>query len=178
MKKIALLMGLLLVVGFRASAQDMNKVDIFGGYSYLRFNPGSGASSINLNGGVGSFAYNLTDHIAGVAELGGNHGTLSGVGVTSFSYLFGPKIYAKMEKVTPFAQVLFGGVHGSCSDCSASANAFGMALGGGVDWNVHDRISVRLAQVDYVYTRFSTDLVELGSSQNNFRYSVGVVIHF
>ena len=178
MKKLACLLGLLLVVGFSASAQDMNKVDIFGGYSYLRFNPGSGAPGINMNGGAGSLAYNLTDHVAGVAEFGGNHGSVDGVGVNSFSYLFGPKIYSHMDKVTPFAQVLFGGVHASCSECSSGANSFGMALGGGVDYNVNERFSVRVVQFDYVLTRFSSSFTDGANSQNNFRYSAGVVIHF
>ena len=104
MKKLICLWGLLFVVGLSASAQETSKVDIFGGYSYLRFYPGDSAPAFNLNGGVASLAYNFTDHIAGVAEFGGNHGTLDGFGITSFSYLFGPKFYVKMDKFTPFGK--------------------------------------------------------------------------
>jgi opacity protein-like surface antigen len=185
MKKLACLLGLLLVVGFSASAQDSSKVDIFGGYTYLRYSPGGSAPSVNFNGGTGSLAYNLTDHIAGVGEFSFDHaGSIPrapGVTVNTVSYLFGPKVYATSGKIAPFGQVLFGGVHASCSSCGGnpSANAFGMALGGGLDWGVSPHLAVRLGQLDYVMTRFSTASGYGGASnQNSFRYSVGVVFKF
>src|SRR5579871_6863938 len=132
MKKLVCLLGLLMIVGFSASAQDMNKVDIFGGYTYLRLSSGGSSSSINMNGVVGSLAYNLTNHVAAVGEFGGYFGSVDGANIHSQSYLFGPKIYAHMGKITPFGQFLLGGVHASasCSECeNVSDSAFGMALG-------------------------------------------------
>ena len=55
---------------------------------------------------------------------------------------------------------------------SATDNAFAMALGGGVDWKANDRIAIRLAQGDYLLTRFGS------TSQHNFRLSTGVVFRF
>lgn len=184
MRKFACLMGMLLFVSLSASAQDNSKIDIFGGYSYLRFNPGAGLQSINFNGGVGSVSYNIMDHVGIVGEIGGYHnGNVQGSGnsVNVISYLFGPKVYMHSGKITPFGQVLFGGARASCSNCgpnSQSYNDFAMALGGGVDWNATHHIAVRLGQVEYVYTRFPVASFGGNTSQNNFRYSAGVVIKF
>ncbi len=73
MKKFACLMGLLLLVSVTAKAQEGSKVEAFGGYSYLRFSPGSGDPSINFNGGIGSVAYNLTNMFSVVGEFEAYH---------------------------------------------------------------------------------------------------------
>jgi opacity protein-like surface antigen len=197
MKRWALLCGALLLFVGAASAQgtdtDSPKVEVFGGYSYVRFNPGMGASGVNFNGGSGSAAYNLTPSIGIVGDIGGYHYSQSGGSANVISYLFGPKIAMRRGPITPFAQVLFGGAHGSInggtcatarvrpdtsfSGCgSTSENAFAMALGGGVDWNATDHIGIRLIQAEYLLTRFGFG----GSSysQNNARISAGVVFRF
>jgi len=47
-----------------------------------------------------------------------------------------------------------------------------MALGGGADWHVGEKWSVRVAQLDYLLTRFASD------TQNNFRFSTGLMYRF
>jgi opacity protein-like surface antigen len=183
MKKFACLMGLLLLVSVTAKAQDTSKAEVFGGYSYLRYSPGDGAKSINFNGGIGSVAYNVTNMIAVVGEFAGYHnGNIYGEGASAntISYLFGPKVYKSMGKITPFGQVLFGGVRASCGNCDSnpSANAFGLALGGGLDYDVTNHVAVRVGQIDYVLTRFSASSGYGNGNQNNFRYSAGVVFKF
>jgi hypothetical protein len=199
MRKFVSFVGLLLLVGLvsvSASAQDNSKIDLFGGYSYLMFRPNSTgvASKINFNGGVGSVAFNLNDWLAGVAEFGGYHAgtiknaagvTQTGVTANAVTYLFGPKIYKSMGKITPFGQVLFGGAHGSATSSSVtvSQNGFAMALGGGLDWNASPHFAVRLGQVEYLLSRFNNNVSNgVGSggtgTQNNFRYSGGVVFKF
>ena len=197
MRKFAFLMGLLLLVTFSASAQDNSKVDIFGGYSFLMYRPNvtGVASHINFNGGVGSISYNPSSWIGLVGEIGGYHaGTINsntgaafpGASVNAVSYLFGPKIFMSSGKIEPFAQVLFGGVHGTPSGFGASEvnqNAFAMALGGGLDYKVAPHIAIRVGQVEYLMTRFSNNVANgIGTggtgSQNSFRYSAGVVFKF
>jgi hypothetical protein len=110
----------------------------------------------------------------------------SGTTANAVSYLFGPKIYKSMGKIAPFGQVLFGGAHGSVSSTGSSnvgQNGFAMALGGGLDWNATPHIAIRLGQVEYLMTRFNTGVsggIGNGGSgtQNNFRYSGGVVFKF
>ncbi len=191
MKRLALLCGAMLLFAGLASAQDeAPKFEAFGGYSYLRVNPGVlGVPGQNFNGGSGSLDYNLTPMFGVVGDFGGYHWSQSGADATAVSYLFGPKVALRHGPITPFAQVLFGGAHGSgafggscisakihreVSYCSASGseNAFAMALGGGVDWNATDHIGIRLIQAEYLMTRFFSE------TQNNARISTGVVFRW
>ena len=196
MKRWALLCGAMLLFAGIASAQDDSKVTVFGGYSYVRANPGFGAPGLNFNGGSGSIAYNVNSWLGAVADFGGYHwsgsGDTSGVDATVVTYLFGPKVSMHAGPITPFVQTLFGGAHGSgditgvvcdarvrsvrpeqslCSG-SGSDNAFSMALGGGLDWNATPHIGVRLIQGEYLMTRF------FSNTQNNARISAGVTFRF
>ena len=145
--KWKLLVSLLAVVslfGATTQAQDVSKVDIFAGYSYVRENPStSGVSSFSLNGGSASIAYNANSWLSGVADFGAYHnGNILGTGAsgTLSTYLFGPRIsYHHYGRITPFGEVLFGVAHAGASiagGTSDSDNAFAMSLGGGVDYRL------------------------------------------
>ncbi|MGA8011465.1 MAG: outer membrane beta-barrel protein [Candidatus Acidiferrales bacterium] len=193
MKRWGLLCGVILLFSIGASAQDeAPKVEAFGGYSYVRVNPGvNRLPGLNFNGGSGSLAYNFTPTLGVVADFGGYHWSQGVVDATVVSYLFGPKVALRHGPITPFAQILFGGVHGSgsvsgvvlcdarvrpqgTSQCtvSGSENAFAMTAGGGVDWNATTHIGIRLIQAEYLMTRFFSE------TQNNARISAGVVFRF
>jgi len=198
MKRLVLLCGAMLLFAGIASAQD--KVEVFGGYSYLRFNPGNGVNAANFNGGSGSIAYNVLPWVGVVADIGGYHwgGSSSEdiTGGTAVSYLFGPKASYHAGPIVPFVQALFGGVHGSLSGTkcvsegsrvrpegcttesgTVSDDVFGMALGGGVDWNATPHIGVRLVQAEYVLTKFNANFAG-STSQNNVRVSAGVTFRW
>ena len=181
----------LLFAGAAAAQDEAPKVEAFGGYSYLRVNPGFGAPGLNFNGGSGSLAYNFNSWLGGVADFGGYHWSNFGADATAVTYLFGPKLAYRHGPVTPYAQVLFGGAHlsgsgGMCAGAvtrgaraqgiitcgSGSDNAFAMTVGGGVDWNATEHIGIRLVQAEYLMTRF------LSNTQNNARISTGVVFRW
>ena len=182
MRKFVCLSAVLLLVSLTAAAQDTPKAEVAVQYSYVRLNPHtSGVDSINLNGGTGSIAYNANNWLGIVGEFGGYKvGKIAGVDPHAkvFTYLFGPRIsYRGNERFTPFAHALFGGAHiGTNFSGGGSENAFAMALGGGVDAKLTDHIALRLAQVDYLLTRFNEGTG--GVSQNSFRYSGGIVFRF
>ncbi len=143
MRKIVLLFGLLLALSLPAMAQDQPRFDVFGGYSYIRFNDHVSTSSgsldfhSNLNGGSGSVAFYPSSRWGVVGDFGGykisslsgsaisaaSGGTANSVDVsgTVFSYLFGPRIRFGSGGMTPFAQVLFGGAHAGEITTSNSA---------------------------------------------------------
>ena len=196
MKKLALLCGAMLLFAGLASAQDSPKVEAFGGYSYLRVNAGDGAPGANFNGGSGSLAYNFTPMLGVVADFGGYHWSQDGGDGTAVTYLFGPKVALRHGPITPFAQALFGGAHGSgnffeicdtarihreggpgCEE-SGSENAFAFTLGGGVDWNATPHIGIRLIQAEYLFTKFNEGGDGLPCHQNNARISAGVVFRW
>ena len=185
--KLKLLVSLLAVLSFvtvSARAQDVPKLDIFAGYSYVRANPAtSGVDSFSLNGGSANVAYNVNHWLSGVADFGGYHsGNILGTGVdgTVSTYLFGPRIsYRHFGRITPFGQVLFGVAHTGSSvfDTTGSQNAFAMTVGGGVDYRLSHRLAIRPLQVDYLMTRFS-EVTTNSQTQNNLRVSTGIVFRF
>jgi opacity protein-like surface antigen len=173
-----------LFFGGAAYAQETPKVDVFAGYSYVREKPStSGVSSFSLNGGSASLTYHLKDWISGVADFGAYHnGNILGSGVdgTLSTYLFGPRVsYRSYNRITPFGEVLFGVAHEGARflGTSTSQNAFAMTVGGGVDYRLNSRFSIRPVQVDYLMTRFPEGTTA-NQTQNNLRVSTGVLVHF
>ena len=162
---MGLLLGVLFVALLPAVAQD-EKVEVFGGYSYMRFRP---SPDVNLNGWEASVQYKFRDWIGGVADFDGHYGSIGGVGTSVHSFLFGPQV-SLPSKVSPFAHVLLGGAHFSAS--GSGDTAFSMAIGGGMDYQVNDRFSWRIIQGDYLMTRF------FGDTQNNGRISTGIIYRF
>ena len=147
--------------------QEENTVEVFGGYSYLHFHTNP---STNLNGWEVAGQYRFRDWIGGVADIDGHYGSFSGgTGVSTYTYLFGPQI-SLPGRFSPFGHLLLGGAHLSSSGFGSSS--FSMALGGGLDYSLKDKISWRVGQVDYLLTQFG------GGSQNNFRFSTGIIYRF
>jgi len=138
-------------------------VEIFGGYSYMRFR------STNLNGWEASGQYKFLDWLGGVADVDGHYGSFSGIGTSTYTFLFGPQI-SRPSSVSPFGHLLLGGAHNSTGGFGSSS--FSMALGGGIDAELPHGIHWRLIQMDYVLTQFG------GGSQNNFRFSTGILLKF
>jgi hypothetical protein len=186
----------MLACSFTAKAQaDYSNVDIFGGYSYVRFN--FAAAGFNANGGSDEVTYNFNSAIGLAGDFGGYHvGSRNGSG-TVFTYLFGPKFTYREGNWSPFIHTLFGGAWlgasvpevcvvpavgpqgTACTVSSTSFNAFSMALGGGTDYRVSDHVSIRLFDIDYLMTRFNAASVGgTNNTQSNIRVSTGVVFHF
>jgi hypothetical protein len=163
-RKMGLLLAILIVASLSARAQD--KVEVFGGYSYMRFRS---SPDLNLNGWEVSGQYKFTDWLGGVADLDGHYGSPGGVGTSVYTYLFGPQV-SLPSRVSPFAHVLLGGAHISAAGFGNSS--FSMAIGGGIDTKLIKGIRWRIIQGDYLMT-------SLGShTQNNGRLSTGIVLRF
>jgi hypothetical protein len=165
-RAIGLLLGILFVALLPAAAQDDDKVEVFGGYTYMRFR---GGTDLNLNGWEASAQYKFRDWIGGVADFDGHYGSTHGVGTSVYSYMFGPQV-SFPARVSPFAHVLLGGAHFSAAGFGNSA--FAMAIGGGIDTEIKEGIRWRIFQGDYLMTRFGSQ------TQNNARLSTGVVFRF
>jgi hypothetical protein len=164
LRKVLLLLGMYFLASLSAKAQD--KAELFGGYSYLRF---KSSPSLNLNGWEISGQYRFTDWLGGVADFDGHYGSVSGIGTSTYTYLFGPQI-SLPSRVSPFGHLLLGGAHLGAGGFGSSS--FSMAFGGGIDTEITDRFSWRVIQADYLMTQFG------GRSQNNFRLSTGIVFRF
>jgi len=71
----------------------------------------------------------------------------------------------------PWGHALVGGAHLQPQTAGASRNSLMVQAGGGVDFRMHARLSLR-AEMDYVYTDY------FHAPQNNFQAVAGVVFHF
>lgn len=183
MRKLLISAALLLLAWpLNAPAQDAPKAEIFGGYSYLRADD-SFDDGLDLHGWNASAAINFTKYAGIVADFSGHYGdvrlspTLGKADISAHLFLVGPRFsYRKHERLTPFGHVLLGAArsHVTFFDPTGKVkfrdSAFAMAVGGGLDVKLHDRLAARLFQADYVLTRFGDD------SQHNFRLSTGLVL--
>jgi opacity protein-like surface antigen len=192
MKKWLLFYFVILFVPAVAAAQDMPRIETFAGYSYIHM---SDLGTANINGGSASVAFHVTDWLGVAGDFGGYAGTKSGLNGTMFTYLFGPRVTLFRGRITPFAQALFGGAHTSADPpplqgvllrsrresgvagggVFASSNTFATAVGGGVDVNATEHVSIRLIQAEYLLTEFKDGV---HNRQNSARISAGVVFLF
>jgi opacity protein-like surface antigen len=179
MRNLLILGALILFVAAPAMAQggyegSYPKAEVSGNYQYIRLNPGGS----NCQGGAGSVAGNLNSWFGVVGEFGGCKitGQPSGTSAHLLNYLFGPRVtYRSYGRLQPFGHVLFGGERLTASATglgSASSNSFAMALGGGADYYLRGHFTLRLIQVEYLYTHFG------GVRQNNARIEAGIVYHW
>ena len=181
---------------------DTPKAELFVGYSYLQAVPklADGNRLVWLNGGSASVAYNLNRHWGIVGDVGDYTNSeirFQGASGATFnvddadggviSYLFGPRLSFRHDRVTPFVQALFGGAHASevtLSNCALNCtllptqNTFAWTGGGGLDVTVHRHFAIRIIQAEYLMTRFQDYSSGTTASQNDMRLSAGLVFRF
>jgi hypothetical protein len=168
-----LVLFLLLTVGaaLPGAAQDMPRVQVFGGYSYIRYDtPSFGFSNTSgLNGYTVSPAYNLIRGFGVVAELSGQYGS----NLDFRDVAVGPQFLYPRGKAMFFGHILFGEARslvrvGGGEEDTARATSFG----GGMDLDLSARFAVRVVQVDYIRSTLFSE------KQNNVRFSTGLVYHW
>jgi peptidoglycan-associated lipoprotein len=158
-------------------------IEISVDYSYLRANQGPGqCGCFNMNGGSAEVAFHTYRWFSAVADLTGERsGTVNGgpQGLSLVSFTAGPRFtYPIHHRYAPFAQGLFGGVHGFdtyfpvTSGSTGAASSFAMLAGGGLDLRMKSWLAIRPAQADYFYTQLPNGV---NNRQNNLRLSAGVV---
>jgi hypothetical protein len=188
-------------------AQDVPQVEVFAGYSYLRAHDSTSnglnqdgwdvSASFNFARNFGVVA-DFSNH------YGTKHNIFSPIGTVGkgAAFLFGPQYtFRRGARPSPFVHALFGGIQANklvpptlvlvpgggslvvpgtgCTTpiCYESVISFAMALGGGLDVRVTDRIWIRAFQADYFRANLKNPN---GSSaaQNDSRLSAGIVFRF
>jgi outer membrane immunogenic protein len=171
--------------------EDTPRVDVFGGYSYMRSNIVVSDTSINLNGASGSISYNFNGWLGVVGDVGVYHQgsiTANGLSLTVSTYQAGPRFSLRRHpRLTPFGQVLLGAGHAGGTLYTTSlgggvpplgaSNALVLTAGAGVDWKVTRSVGIRVIQAEYLYSQFNNGAGH-GSEQNNVRLSAGIVFSF
>jgi Outer membrane protein beta-barrel domain len=168
-----------LLLPIAALAQIPTRGNVFFGYSYGSADFSS-AGRTNLNGWEGSLEGKVLPWVGFVADFNGLYGSQNVAVNSTFSAdtklntaVFGPRVSVSVGKLTPFAEALFGAshIHESATGFSESDTSFATALGGGIDYRLIHGIGWRV-QADMLQTRF------FSGTQNNFRLSTGIVLHF
>lgn len=126
-----IVLGVVILFGTAAFAQDYPKVEIPAYYSYMRFNPENSniVSGFSLNGGGGGATVYITNTIGITGDFAGYASTTKtfafpatanspcplGCNVKSsgdlFTYNVGPTLKFRAERFEPFVEALFGGAH-------------------------------------------------------------------
>jgi opacity protein-like surface antigen len=83
----------------------------------------------------------------------------------------GIRMGGRRAQFEPWVHALVGGAHMQPQTAAGSRSALTVTGGGGLDYRVNSRLSLR-GEVDYIYSRFYSQ------TQNNFQAAVGVVFHF
>ena len=162
MKKLMLSTLAFFVFAAVALAQNIPAADVAGGYSFIKVVKGS---SLTAEGGSGSVALNFNNWLGAVSDFALYHSSVIGSGLAAGTYTFGPRFsYRHWRRITPFTQVLFGGVR-------YADNGFVFAAGGGADVALDHagRFALR-PQAEYFGFRAS------GATTNSVRLSIGIVL--
>ncbi len=179
-----LILGLCLAA---AAADEMPKVEVYGGVSFLHIDDnGLHAPKRNFAGWDSEFQFNINKFLGITADIGGNYGRVqSDVCEVQILDL---RIWADVQ-LSPGACHHFRAHSvraeqhqqerdlGFC-DPGPTDSAFAMAWGGGIDVTINKTFAIRLGQLDWLYTRH--DLTSVGGKgfQNNIRYTGGMTLSF
>ncbi len=129
MRRISVVLGLVILLGAAVAVAQVPKAEVYLGYAFTRWNPGTTLNNQTANGGLGALQLNFNKHFGFVAEMGGS--TMSSINTcagctpsnlnipmdqTQYTFLFGPRIsFNKEGRVIPFFHYLVGGMHNSRS---------------------------------------------------------------
>jgi len=211
MQKILVLTVLLALCGVMAfAADDHPSVETFLGYTYMRANSSTNVPAFSMNGGTGQVVVNFNKYIGFLMDVGAVHnGNISNVHLdgTFVNYVFGPRISLRYSRITPFFNIMFGGIRASESIAVSaipvgtppilpgettpvppnspvslravhSQTAFAMPLGGGLDIKINKHMSFRPVELEYFVTRLQNIRDLQDRNQHNLRYMAGVNFTF
>jgi outer membrane immunogenic protein len=178
---------ILLSLTSAATAQKpSNTIDVSITFSELRANaPVGNCGCFWMAGGTGELSYPVWRNFSALIEVAGHHTDHIPGSNTSLSLLSGVGgLHMRALNHTrfqPFAQVLFGGVHGFDSYFPAPVGklptsydtSFAMAIGGGLDVAISRLVWIRALQADYSYSSLRN---LQGNNQNQLRLGAGIVL--
>jgi len=187
---LMLAVGMMLLSGTVLAQDDFPRVELFGGFNYMRT---SGHS--NVNGFNTQAAVNLTRWLGFAADLSGSFQTSADADVSqrtqarpaanAYSFLFGPQVSDRAGKAKGFAHFLIGaakleqGFNTGRGGVPVDDSVLSMAFGGGIDVTVNSMVDVRVISADYQYIKSpDVPLVPVGfmsGGRNNMRIAFGIV---
>lgn len=181
MRKLLTPLAVLIFLTIASAPKAFSQVELYGGYSHLSLGGAPSNIGSSSNGWEGDAYIHLLGPWGVEADYSNHYGvsphfpsTGGTYYVPGFTELYGPRFTLALFRAHPFVHALFGTVHGVAREpfSTLRENAFGMALGGGLNVKATQHIWVRLIQVDYLRAQFTNN------SQNDARISAGLVFRF
>lgn len=167
MKRLGMVLALVLVCGSGSLwAQDVPKAEGFIGGSVMNID--DSGFKLTPFGWQGSVNGNVHRVVGIVGDFSGNYRR----NVNIHSFLGGLQFTKRTDKTSVFAQIKAGGVN--INFPSSSDTNFQMGFGGGVDWNINDKVAFRIIQIDWLPVK--NDGPGGGWTKNITRAGIGIVI--
>jgi outer membrane immunogenic protein len=168
-----------------AQQKPSNTIDGSITFSELRANaPVGGCGCFWMAGGMGEISYPVWGNFSAVAEVAGHttgHIPDFNTGLSLLSGMGGVRLRVPNHtRFQPFAQALFGGVHGFDSYFPAPVGklptsydtSFALAVGGGLDVTISKHVWIRALKADYNYSALRN---LQGDNQNQLRIGAGIL---
>jgi hypothetical protein len=179
LKKAAVFSSLLLVSCSMLSAQKKQfpiAAEVWGGYSYVRFEATELGfnDDLGLNGWIGGVSLpDLYQGLGVAVDISGHYTTE----MEEYNFLIGPQYSYKLKGMRFYGHGLFGKARDrlrqpGTTSLEPSDLHKAAAFGGGVDFSLTDRFSVRAIQADYLITN------AFNTTQHNLRFSTGLIFRF
>jgi len=168
-----------------AQQKPSNTIDGSITFSELRANaPVGGCGCFWMAGGTGEISYPVWRNFSAVAEVAGHttrHIPDFNTGLSLLSGMGGVRLRVPNHtRFQPFAQALFGGVHGFDSYFPAPVGklptsydtSFALTVGGGLDVSISKHVWIRALKADYNYSALRN---LQGDNQNQLRIGAGIL---
>jgi hypothetical protein len=148
-----LCLTLLLIVAtpHRVTAQSDGRIDVAGGYSFMRDHDGGVSFPTGWFASVGG---DLAGPIGIVGDASGSYKSMGGLDIdfsmSIHTFMGGPRLAWRTSRVTPRAEVLFGTARMATTftmpeeTVSFSRYHFAMQFGGGMDVQLTSRVAARV----------------------------------
>jgi opacity protein-like surface antigen len=158
---------------FAQEHEEISKVEVFGGYNLLR------SDGHSFNGWKTAVDFNVNRWLSIAADVSGNYfseSTPTGkLKESEYGLTFGPHFLMRNKtKFVPFVYAMPGVAWENTSYAvrSESRSGFAFETGGGLDWEVSKRVSIRLFDLTA-----STTIID-GQSTTKPKFATGLVFHF
>jgi hypothetical protein len=190
MNRIAISAVFLLFIASIAAAQnDLPKQEVFGGYSLMH------EQHLNLNGFAAEFEHNLNSKFGFVGDFSYGRESVSAPSSSvspsrdEFLLMIGPRISYRAETARIFFHGLVGGMRMKMKGKPPTDGIliqhpftdFAVAFGGGIDFPINNRISVRPVQLEWLRWRTPDEVRKPDGLKtlwlNQLRYSAGIVVN-
>jgi peptidoglycan-associated lipoprotein len=170
---------------FANHPMEAPRFDIAAGYHLINANaPPADCGCFTANGGFVGVQYNFSSRLGLAGEVGSVHASkisLLGQNLLLTTFLAGPRVALPVRRFVPFGEFMLGGAHAgdsyfpNSSSGASTASTFAYSAGGGLDFDMSDRLALRLFDASFLHTSFPNGV---NGSQRQLQINAGVVMHF